>query len=325
MVEKYKNTDYIYAVTLVRIWEKKLAGTGAFVRLCESGTFEDVLALAHDAGYPDCGDDYETMLWKEMENTYARLREIAPDEELFDLFQIEGDYQNLKVILREEALGLPPQNGLLTSRARIDPDLLRRAIEEEDLSSLPAELAAAVQKGQKALNEAKNPQLADLEADLLQMRDELSGALETKNDFLIRYFRMKIDLYNLKTLFRMIRMKKDETFARLALAGGGAIDPAALAPLTAFEPASAIDFYGKTDYAPIAENASSLRRIEAACEAFEEGFLKRSGSVNFGIEPLVAYLLKKRKEIRRFRMLFVGKRNEIESSVLIESLGELHV
>ena len=31
MVEKYKNTDYIYAVTLVRIWEKKLAGTGAFV------------------------------------------------------------------------------------------------------------------------------------------------------------------------------------------------------------------------------------------------------------------------------------------------------
>ena len=111
------------------------------------------------------------------------------------------------------------------------------------------------------------------------MRDELSGALETKNDFLIRYFRMKIDLYNLKTLFRMIRMKKDEDLCTSGTGRGSAIDPAALAPLTAFEPASAIDFYGKTDYAPIAENASSLRRIEAACEAFEEGFLKGAAAL----------------------------------------------
>ena len=324
MVEKYKNTDYIYAVTLVRIWEKKLAGTSAFLRLCESGTFEDVLSFAHEAGYPDKGDDYEAMLWEETEYTYARLREIAPDEELFDLFLIEGDYHNLKVLLREKALGLPPQDMLLTTRSRVDAKALRRAMEEEDLSSLPPELAEAVEKGGKALFEAKNPQLADLEADRARMRDELSAALKTKNDFLIRYFRMKIDLYNLRTLFRMIEMKKDASFADLALAGGGTIDPAMLASLLEFESESAVDFYSKTEYAPIVAQASSLRGIEAACETFEDDFLKKSGSINFGVEPLVAYLLKKLTEIKRFRMLFVGKRNDIQSSVLIESLGDIH-
>lgn len=324
MVEKYKNTDYIYAVTLVRIWEKKLTGAGAFLRLCESGTFEEVMSLAHEAGYPDKGDDYESMLWEETEHTYARLREIAPDEKLFDLFLIEGDYHNLKVLLREKALGLPPQDMLLTTRSRVDAKALRRAMEEEDLSSLPPQLALAAEKGGKALFEAKNPQLADLETDRARMRDELAAAFETKNDFLVRYFRMKIDLYNLRTLFRMIEMKKNALFAHQALAEGGTIEPGMLASLLEFESESAVDFYSKTEYAPVVEQASSLRGIEAACETFEEDFLKKSGSINFGVEPLVAYLLKKLTEIKRFRMLFVGKKNDIQSSVLIESLGDIH-
>lgn len=316
------DTDYIYAVTLVRIWEKKLISAQTFDKLYEQGSFEDVMSVAHEAGYAS-HVDYDIMLSQELQNTYADLKHIAPNADVFDLFLIKNDYHNLKVCLRAAAQNRNMDSLLLTN-ARYDVSVVKNAILNEKFDDFTMNMKRAYQEGSKILASSHNPQLSDMVVDQYMFADLMEQAKKIDNAFLIRLFQTEIDLTNIKMAFRIVRMNKDIPFAKKAIIDGGIIPKESLLEVMTYPIETLVDFYTKTIYKSIVEDVKELTQIEIRCDNYRQTMLTNASTITFGIEPLVAYLLKKQDEIEKLRMLLVAKKNGISSIVLQERLGVSH-
>ncbi len=313
------DTDYIYAVTLIRIWEKKLIPAQMFQKLYEQGTLEEVMMAAREAGY-DTDLAYDEMLSKEMQKTYASLKQIAPKQQVFDLFLIQNDYHNLKVLMREAVLNRL-MDSLLLSNARYDVAVLKEAIKQQKFENMSEQIKMAYQEGSETLAASHDPQRMDMVVDRYMYEDLLKEAAAVGNEFLMHLFRTEVDLTNLKIMFRLENRRKDKAFYEKALIDGGTIDKGVLLELSPHSAESILDFYRQTVYRTIVQEASNIAQIDIRCDHYIQSLMTKANNINFGLEPLVAYLLKKQSEIEKLRVLLVAKRNHITSNIVAERLG----
>ena len=94
--------SYAYACARISALEKSLFGRDAIRRMAE-GSLDDALRQLADAKYgnlPDAtGEDTERMIESVRKQTADTIRELSPDNELTDLFLLQTDAQNLKVLI----------------------------------------------------------------------------------------------------------------------------------------------------------------------------------------------------------------------------------
>ena len=71
----------------------------------------------------------------------------------------------------------------------------------------------------------------------------------------------------------------------------------------------------------LATNKSFLK-LESDCEKYVEGFLKQTQQITAGPQPVIAYLGLKEGEIRKIRLILTAKRNNLETKLILDRLGE---
>lgn len=333
MSKRIKDTDYLYLSARLRAMENSLLTQARMERMLDAPTAEDAAKVLTECGYQELSrvdvDTVNDLLAKARDQVMHDLAGCAPDPRMVDVFQIKYDYHNAKVLLKSEARGEDPQR-LLVDAGRIPGKTLAAAVAESDFGSLPAPLAQAIQAARELLGATKDPQQADFLLDQAYFKEMEHLAQETGSEFLQGYVRLMVDVANLRSLVRVIRMGKDGDFLKTVLFQGGSMD---LRRLIAVAEGSATveEIYSTSSLAQAAQlgqaavSGGGLTAFEKACDNALMAYLTQAKRVAFGEQPLIAYLAAKDSEFTAVRIIMTGRLAGLSADVIRERLRDAYV
>jgi V/A-type H+-transporting ATPase subunit C len=238
----------------------------------------------------------------------------------------------------------------------IEQAVFREAAEEKDLSSAlkvifdagnfsdewiqikdSDELDGYIEKEEEGISHLMEEILLD--KDLLRIFLEDDNPVKVMHDaerigysFVQDYIRHRIDLSNLKILFRMkySGLSRDK-FERLILPGGF-LGKKLIAQCFDLSFAEVGEKLRATQYkellakaADTLEERDTFIELERGIEDFLMTFLKKAKNIVFGPEPVFAYGLAKKREMKLVRLLGVGKANQIPAELLKERMSQTYV
>lgn len=160
----------------------------------------------------------------------------------------------------------------------------------------------------------------------------MSIARRMDYSFIRDYLRHKIDLGNLKIFCRIKYSGHPiEKFESLILKGGF-LDEKILLQNFNLTYGEIGDKFRANPYqelwnraTDVLEERETFVELERGIEDFLMKYLRRAKYIVFGPEPVFAYGLAKRKELRMVRLLGVGKLNHISPELLKERISETYV
>ena len=335
--KKIKESEFNYAVARIRAIEKGLLDKTRFDRMVEAKTPDEALKVLLEAGYGRAGTEiksvfeYEKLLKDESKKVYELLNELAPGQEVINMFLLSNDYHNAKVILKAEFSG-QTETAMFIEPGSVPVEKLKLMIKDRNMKELPEIMRKAIEECIDTYNRTGDPQLIDLILDKAQYRHMLSISGSFCNRFINELVLSLVDLTNIKIFLRAKNLNKTWDFLQKILIPGGSIDIKVFfenldAPLENFVQAIKYSRYGS-----LLENSiesinrtGSLSGFEKLSDNFITSFVKKARYVTFGIEPLIGYLMAKETEIKNARIIMVGKINNISNDIIRERLREAYV
>lgn len=166
----------------------------------------------------------------------------------------------------------------------------------------------------------------------MNLKESLNEAERKGYDFIVDYFKHSVDLGNLKIFARAKYLDLPVYKFRAGLLGGGFFDANILADNYDLSLTEVGDLLHVTPYQELWNQAIDTLEAEETFTDLERGFedflmeyLRRAKHIVFGPEPIFAYTLAKLKELDLFRLLGVGKLNQIPLEILKKRMSETYV
>lgn len=333
MAKTIKDTEYLFLSTRVRAMEGNLLSRERMERMLEAASVEDAAKVLQECGYaemPQVGaQTLEQVLADQRQKVFDDLSGVAPDRSIIDVFKVKHDYHNAKTILKARAMDTDPAP-LLVNTGRISAARLLEAIQTGSLQDVPAILQSAIVRAGDVLSTTGDPQLADFALDRACYDDMFQIALSSGSSFLQGYVRINVDVANLRSVVRTLRMGKGVEFLSGVLIKGGNIGSdrilAAVAAGTSIE-----DVYATSPLKAAAEagNAAltggALTLFEKLTDDAVTAYLSGAKLVAFGEAPLVAYLAAKENEWTAVRIIMTGRMAGLDTETIRERLRESYV
>lgn len=336
-LKKIDESKYIYSVARIRAIEKRLLDKIKFDRMVESKSADESLKVLLEAGYGNAGSDvksifeYENILKEEHKKVYSLLNELAPEQEVINMFLLTNDYHNVKVILKAE-FSDQDATPILVESGSIPVSELKLMIKDRNMSKMPPIMRKAVEEAIDTYSRTSDPQIIDLILDKASYTHMKSIVASLDNKFLNELVVILIDLTNINIFLRVKNLKKSWDFLQKVLVPGGHIDSKVFilnfdAPLETFAEALKFTQYGSLveDGIDSLKKTGSLTKFEKLSDNFRTSYIKKAKFITFGIEPLIGYLMAKETEIKNARIIMVGKINNISNDVIRERLRESYV
>jgi len=323
------DTRYIYTTGRIRGLEKYLLKETDFSRIRESkGIIEALETLGKIFPYSESfkkteEKNFEQMLEEELKRTYREIRSFCPQPDLVNLFWIEYDFHNLKVLLKahfQENLSVELTSQLrmsLSPTGTLNIETLKEAVQKEDFTSLPPQLKSLIEEVFPLIKENSQPHILDILIDELFFRWVYQKLRDYNDPFLTRLIQKEVDSFNIKTFFRIksLERKDEEKILREALIEGGEIGKEVWINLS-HQPKEFVEKeLSNTDYIEIIrqilegkkEREESLFSLDKFFDEYILKYSKRGIYVSFGREPLINYILLKKQEIKRLRTILREK------------------
>ncbi len=323
---------YAYAVGVIRVLETRSLSRERIERAADAPNVDEVLRILAETPYAEylssltSPEAYEFFLQKEHQKALNLLQELSEDPSLTDLFLYRFDFHNLKVALKER-IGGQDLASAYVSFGVISPSTIRAAVNEEDFSHLPDWLGQSAEQVVRQFPERQDPKRIDLLIDGMMYRlfvttSRMEGCL-----FLYDLFGKEIDLTNLLSLFRIRRSGGARGLFQEAFIEGGSLPRDFFLQLTD-EPLEAMSGrFAYTPYRDLVENGWDYLNSNGSFMVFERmardlvlEYLRKANLITFGIEPLIAYIHAKENELRIIRTIMVGKLNNLQPTLIKESL-----
>ncbi|MBP7072527.1 MAG: V-type ATP synthase subunit C [Clostridia bacterium] len=328
---------YLYSVTRTRALETKLLDKAKIERMIEARNADEVIKILYETEYAGSIsemksiDDYESVLSKELLNTYKLLAEISPVPELTNLFQMRYDIHNLKTLLKSSYLD-EENDELLSEIGTIPVQQLKGMVKDKNFVDLDPVLRKCVEEVVGEFTVNPDPQLIDVALDKGLYNLMYKVARDNKSSFLTDYISAQIDLINIKSLVRVKSMGYGREFLKKVILDNGKLDYAFFSDIFDESLETLIDRLAYKDYGKVVEEGisnymrtKSLTRFEKLSDDFIFELAKKGKYVAFGIEPLIGYLMAKENETKIIRMIMVGKINEIPNELIRERLRDVYV
>jgi len=328
---------YLYSVTRTRALETKLLDKAKIERMIEARNADEVIKILYETEYAGSIsemksiDDYESVLSKELLNTYKLLSEISPVPELTNLFQLRYDIHNLKTLLKSSYLD-EENDELLSEIGTIPVQQLKGMVKDKNFVDLDPVLRECVEEVVGEFTVNPDPQLIDVALDKGLYNLMYKVARDNKSSFLTDYISTQIDLINIKSLVRVKSMGYGREFLKKVILDNGKLDYAFFSNIFDESFETLIDRLAYKDYGKVVEEGisnymrtKSLTRFEKLSDDFIFELAKKGKYVAFGIEPLIGYLMAKENETKIIRMIMVGKINEIPNELIRERLRDVYV
>ena len=329
--------DFTHAVARIRVMDKRLLNKNIIEKLLDSDSAEEVLKVLQDTTYGSTSNEiesvyeYEKLLRAELVELYKNLYKISPIKEVIDVMTIKYDYHNIKVLIKGKALG-KDFSTMIIPIGTLPLELLKTCILTSDYKPLDKHIGGIIQKVEEAFEESKDPQSIDTLLDKYMFEDMLAIAEKLNTDFITRYVKESIDITNIKTMLRVKKQDKDGKFLQSVIIPGGTLDSSLL--ITGLNEGLDI-FISKISRSPYAKVLTSILEeysyngsissLEILYDNYIMNHARDAKKVNFGPEPIIAYIIAKETEIKIVRIIMVGKVNKVDVKVIRERLREVYV
>ena len=322
-----KDTRYAYTTGRIRALEVRLLREADFSRMKQaSGVGEILQILSKLFPYSESmkkvqkEEDFEIGLEEESRRTYVELQSFCPEPDLIDLFWLENDIHNLRILLKihfQEKLSpavsspLPPA----LSKAGTHPiEILQEAIEKENFVLLSSEVANLLEEIFPLVEENPHPQFLDSLLDKRFFQFLLSKVKEYSDPFLRKLIQLQIDSFNIKTFFRIQLLRKEkELLEDFFIEGGGLNKDHLLRSAYQLNELQALEIPGRK----LREAATAAfkewdkeRSLFGLDRFFDDLILKHTRCgfyITFGREPLLNYIFLKKQELKRLRVILREK------------------
>lgn len=324
--------SYAYACARISALEKNMLTDEAVRRMAE-GTLEDAMRILSDARYggiPNATpNDCERMIANERIAAATTVRELSPEPALTDLFLMQTDIHNLKILIKARMLGggeVEWQEGGLYAREK-----LTEAVESQLYGELPEKLAEALNRMENRLKVHFEPQIVSIECDRGYLAHAMEAVEACKEPFAKQYFSALCDFDNVLTFLRMRAMGASREDLRDTLLPMGDIAPQSL--IDAYDlPADALAKAISAGGARNALNAGltdmlvsgNIGQLERVRDDYLLSLVNDRRHDVMTIFPVVGYYLARDREARAVRLILTVKRNGLDDSVIAERLRELY-
>lgn len=328
--------DFTHAVARIRVMEKRLLNKNTIEKLLEAEGYKEALKILGDTPYgSSIGDletvhDYEKILKEELIDLYKTMYQITPLSKVIDIMTLRYDYHNVKVILKSKALGKDLSH-LLISAGALSTDALKGYLFSNELKEMDEHFRQIILRVEEDFEESKNPQVIDIELDKCLYSDMLQLASELGIDFITAYVKQSIDIINIKTMLRVQKQGKDIRFLEETLIPGGTISLSLLitglnTSLEEFSKAIQGTPYSKALCVVLDQygQKQNIALLDVLYDNYIMSHIREAKKVNFGPEPLIAYVIAKETDIKILRIILVGKINRVSPEVIRERLRELY-
>lgn len=332
MAALYRETEYAYSSARVRALENRLVGREHIEHFLTAKSSEDIIAQLTELGFKTEGaTSREEILLSAVKASFAEIEELAPDKSIFRFLQYQYDCNNIKSVLKCQARGVSSDE-MLFDFGSVEAETVKKAVETKDYSAFPENMAKAAEEAEATFAKTGDPQIVDVMLDRACFADMLAAAGESGVEFIVGLVRKRVDLLNILSTLRVMRMRGSEfmgEFLSKALLDGGEIDHKVF--LDSLEGGEGALFdelrYSKFDRVieALEKTDKSLSEYERELENIWITMVKKAKYVPFGAEVLVAYLIAVEYGVKNIRIILAGKDAGLDAEVIRERLRESYV
>ncbi len=309
--------SYPYAVGRVRVLENALLDRAKLAHLRELDYYDALRQLCdwgYAADYP-VKTDPDALIGFRRSEVRAQVADVTPEPALTDLFYLDMDATNLKLLLKSRLLGGSHEGAADAMLEGVFPlETLRDAVDNADYSALGDLLCEKLTELEKSLTRHVDPRTLSAAVDNAVFAHIDAVLAKHHNAFCKTYFTAKIDYTNVLSVLRARALGWDEVDLAPMLVPGGEIPHETLCGALGAEEERLPALLAT------GSNASGLRRaldlyktgaFEAAREMIDDSLLARAAEErydSFGIGPIAYFILASESECRALRVLFAKKR-----------------
>ena len=333
MVEKL----YLDIIPKIRVYEKRLIDNVKFNRMLDLENIDEVLKFLSETVYGEnISDDiniynYEQVLSLEFGRLFKSLKDIFDNKELINIFLKKYKYNNIKLMLKAKLLNVD-LGDILFNIEDFDNEFIYTAIKTENYSSLPDEIGDLVKKTLKDFEENKDPQRIDILIDKIMFGELLKESKNINSDFLTKYIQILIDVFNVKTLFRIKKLNLNRALFDDVIVAGGNIALSNLKMIFSEPKENILNRFSMTNmYKYIKEglenyvNSDDLNILDKELDDYLMEYLKNAKIITTGLAPIIGYINAKENEIKNIRIVLVGKINNVDSDSIKRRLRKNYV
>ncbi|HJD00370.1 MAG TPA: V-type ATP synthase subunit C [Candidatus Dwaynia gallinarum] len=333
MVEKL----YLDIIPKIRVYEKRLIDNVKFNRMLDLENIDEVLKFLSETVYGEnISDDiniynYEQVLSLEFGRLFKSLKDIFDNKELINIFLKKYKYNNIKLMLKAKLLNVD-LGDILFNIEDFDNEFIYTAIKTENYSSLPDEIGDLVKKTLKDFEENKDPQRIDILIDKIMFGELLKESKNISSDFLTKYIQILIDVFNVKTLFRIKNLNLNRALFDDVIVSGGNIALSNLKMIFSEPKENILNRFSMTNmYKYVKEglenyvNNDDLNILDKELDDYLMEYLKNAKIITTGLAPIIGYINAKENEIKNIRIVLVGKINNVDSDSIKRRLRKNYV
>lgn len=309
------DTKYLHAAARVHSLENQMISRQELLKAIEAASAQEAFKVLSGKGlfrdFPM--KEYEKALEQELKETYQLAENITGKSQITCIFRYPADGHNLKVYAKSQATEGDFEQ-LYKETGTFSPETMKQELTAKRFDKIPGKLGQAALYAMERLAKTRDPQIASIIIDNAVLELISEKAHEIGNPLLIEYAASKIDLINIETAIRLMRMKKEPYQVRKMLAEGGTLSPADI---------SGEFSAGYEGMLRLTDRAGKKKRMEKSIAALKQGqplsvfeenldacfkdLFDRAKIIPFGLEPVIAFLYQKEQEIRAVRLVLAAK------------------
>lgn len=300
--------EYVQAAALVKIEEKKMLSQSRFIRLIEAESASEVLKLLGESVYSKDMSGitepsmYDKILSEELKRVYKFAYEIAKvNSSIVDIFALKYDFQTLKFKLKAS--------------------VKEEEYKEEYLTNL--DLTKEYLEARKEYESTKDVQMAVILLDKLYLKRVKDIVEEYDEEILKKFYKLKLDRYNLLTFLRLKKQNRNNSYAKMCLA-----DDEDLVKIYESGSNFVEALKKKYDNKVMWEQYGRCNRISDIEKYMDNSIMdlcKKYRAANCGIEPIVTFILAKEFEMKAIKLIMTAKINKLPEEVIRERMRDIYV
>ena len=320
MERKYQNTDYMYASARIRALEGYIVGRERLERMLEARSSAEILSSLGEyrfelirAGADGTGEILrEPTLETAVTKAYEELGAMAEERGVIDFLRYPTDCNNVKAQIKCFSRGIDAKEMMIDGVGTLSLTEVENAFREKDFSHFPTEMAKAIPIAEEQFAATRNPQVVDLLIDRACYADMLSAARESGVAFAVRLVQTKIDLQNIITCVRLIRMSLGAAGKALleeAYLRGGTVELSLLTEALFEGEGWLSERLLYTAYSTLisGEESFSLGQLEVRADDLFMELVREAKYIPFGAEVLIGYAVAVEYEVKNIRIILAAK------------------
>ncbi|MBR1731927.1 MAG: V-type ATPase subunit [Ruminococcus sp.] len=319
--------SYEFSIGSVRAREKSLLNSSDIEQMLSYNSDSELLRFLNDKGY-GAGANIDEAIKNHMDSVWDYLKSVAPDFEIFNLFLIQNDAHNLKVILKS-IMADKRHDELLISPNTLDTAIIKKAVEQKKFNLLPEWISAAAGEAYNVIAHKADARECDAVIDKAVMERMVYLADELSSEFIKAYVNTLVFFNNIKIALRSSRTNTSAEFLNKAFCDVEEFRKTSVVSAVLKGNEYLVEELSKYSEYECDKALEQFKISPALFERFVDDKLilmakescKRASE---GAEPLIGYYLGCETEQKVIHIISSGIRTKTDKEIIRERLREIY-